>query len=315
MARAYQEPFFKAKEAGFRHFLSNVDTANSFVGAAAGSLELEIEPEELDYLNSFPVYNFMPNAGWEDCFGPFAEWLISDTQTRLSLEKSSKTTSGKDPENGESVDVSTLREVMQLVFLFGSVFEVDGMFEREEPAWSKWRHRDTGDGGCSCAEGPTWPVKDGDVLRLPTENIRNTLIIWLGAYQPQEAIMPAILSDLSTTAVTTPHRYYSILPKRQPNIPYLLSICTTLHCASGRPNSINDHPSAHPPLHLFSFILEKYFGYQFDEIAFDVDITRYSVYEDFIRGGRIFTEKGGWEGMLSTKNSDDVLSYIQRLYN
>jgi hypothetical protein len=84
-----------------------------------------------------------------------------------------------------------------------------------------------------------------------------------------------------------------------------------LWCESGRPNRVNSHPSPHPPLHFFTFILQKYFGYQFDELAFEMD-SPHPIYYNFIRDGSIFTEEGDWGGLLTSAHTEQKLDFEKR---
>lgn len=98
--------------------------------------------------------------------------------------------------------------------------------------------------------------------------------IWLGWYLLGEVVIPANLTELDKTSIIVPNISFA---KKEPDIPNLLDMCSVLHCSSERPNTINGHPGAHPPLHIFTFILGKYFDYQFDELAFEVNVTPHPV--------------------------------------
>ena len=84
-----------------------------------------------------------------------------------------------------------------------------------------------------------------------------------------------------------------------------------LCCRSRRPNTVNGYPSPHPPLHFFTFILRKHFGYQFGELAFDMDIPE-PVYYNFIRHGMIFTDEGEREGLLTSLEPAQTLTSVIR---
>ena len=96
-----------------------------------------------------------------------------------------------------------------------------------------------------------------------------------------------------------------------PFLPIIRYLCDMLWCGSPRPNTVNGHPSPHPPLHFFIFILRKHFGCQFDELAFEMDLPE-PVYYNFIRRGMVFTDEGEWEGMLTSLEPGQLLSKVGR---
>ena len=75
---------------------------------------------------------------------------------------------------------------------------------------------------------------------------------------------------------------------------------------------MNGPPSSHPPLHFFTYLFRKQFGYRFDELAFEMDDVPKRVYDNFIRDERMFTDEGEWEGTLSPLEDEQVLSYVAR---
>lgn len=94
-----------------------------------------------------------------------------------------------------------------------------------------------------------------------------------------------------------------------PQIADPAGMCEALFCLSSRPNCINGKPAPHPPLHFFTFLLRKYFGYRFADDAFDVERNSQTAYEKVIRQGKIFTDEGSWDGLLVPDTVEVETSY------
>ena len=73
------------------------------------------------------------------------------------------------------------------------------------------------------------------------------------------------------------------------------------------------HPSPHPPLHFFTYLLQKYFDYRFDDLSFENGAD--SRYIDFAKDGNIFTKDGKWDGLLKFVSPPPNTSYKPKAWS
>lgn len=265
--------------------------------------EFPMQRDELEILSESPIYNFTPHPDWESCFGPFGDWLVGEIRQRLNVPKS-------DDSQPVEREGEVLKEVLQLLVFYGQLSDMKGSLLGSdiEPVWS--RHRLASNGNCTCQkEREESPDRDyeAEEEKLRAAKTRTVPVVFLGDYVPQVVELSADTSEFGEESCV-----FSLPPRdtELTMLPELMDLCRLMHCMSERPNHVNGHPAPHPPLHLFSFLLRKYFGYQFDELAFEVDAD-HPVYENFIRRGKIFSSEGGWDGLLTSVPPEHVLSYRQ----
>lgn len=352
LSRAYQQPFFESQR-------RPADNGAMFFQRASYLLreqgwhpayvikDLPMNHDELQCLNSSPIYNFVSHPGWDKCFSNFADWLIMEAQDRLQLATTNIAKS--DVVRGNAAQ---LKEVMQLIAMYGLMEDRHGsIIDRRDPYWSRNRNSDGYD--CDCHSAAAWArqaaarskeypltyyVSDSDDL-MDEEELRTV----------RETENPKTTGDNDegdapklTTRTTTTVRFGTFVPRlhkirsgpsfpkyssdiwkivhldedandaNPPDIPDIQDLSHILHCLSGRPNHVIDDddylPLPHPPLHLFSFLLQKYFGYRFDNRAFEVR-GKVSIYETFVQDWSVFTNDGCWDGMLSSTVEKQRMTY------
>ena len=309
LAKFYLDPILNAREVN-AHFLEGLtfQLVTEFDKSKGGLTDFPIERGELDILSKSPIYNFTLHSGWESCFGAFGEWLVEETRQRLNFENSNDSPPSK-------IEGEVLKEILQLLIFYGQLSDMEGSLlgSDMEPIWC--RHRPGPNGRCICKQhSQEYRERDSQMYyreyeakeeKLRAAKTRTVPVIFLGDYFPQDVELSANASEFGQESCV-----FSV-PERDTEItafPELVDLYIITHCMSGRPNHVNSHQAPHPPLHLFTFLLRKYFAYQFDELAFEVN-AEYPVYQDFIRRGKIFSSEGGWDGLLTSVPPEQVLSY------
>lgn len=144
----------------------------------------------------------------------------------------------------------------------------------------------------------------------------------LGSFTPTIRTItsgPIFTKHTSCTRQEIKHLDYTERPN-QPTIPDMEQFLAILHCMSGMPNHIETgipdeyNFAPHPPLHLFTYMLRKYFGYQFADDAFEVKGTVGS-YEAFVSNGRILFQDGGWSALLVSSEVKQNYVYEERKFS
>ena len=310
LAKFYLDPIINEQKTG-RQFLGTL-WSNLIDEGEDDDLKITDFPMdigELDIMNKSPIYNFTLHPDWESCFGPLGEWLVGETRQRLNVPKSD----GSQP---VEIEGEVLKEVLQLLAFYGQLSDMKGnlLGSDVEPFWTRFwcRHRPAPDGKCICKTRAEDSDTDSeaDEEKLRGAKTRTVPVVFLGDYLPQTVELSTDTSEFGEESCM-----FSLTNRDSPvtMLPKLVSLCGLMHCLSGRPNHVNGHPAPHPPLHLFSFLLRKYFEYQFDELAFEL-VEDLSVYENFIRQGKIFSSEGTWDGLLTSAIPEHVLSYIKIIW-
>ena len=153
-------------------------------------------------------------------------------------------------------------------------------------------------------------IDSAAVKDIPQHNLLKPIeltAVLFGQFRPFSGTLTTDDDSLGTASMR-----WEVIPGRPveaPPIPDLLSFAEILHCTSRRPNHINGrYPAPHPPLHFFTYLLQTYFRYQFDEAAFDADESP-SAYEIFTHDGRIWADEGNWDGLLASAEVEQNLTY------
>lgn len=307
LAHAYLQPFFEAEQNGLEGFLGSTisyletdesDDPKDWIS------DMPFMAGEFEYLTQHPVYNFTPHPEWESCFGPVGDWLVGETRARLKKETQLKVKCKGRP---DSVDGQALQEIMQVIVMYGQLSDMRNSILPfgDEPFWV--RHYINENGICMC-QGRRMSNSSIVEYRNPPESecLRTAKVVFFGReFIPATAQVSASFSLLDDGRV-----FYELVENASsaPEIPDIRSVLEIMHCMSARPNRVNGHPAPHPPLHLFTFILRKYFDYQFDDLAFEMN-TSNPVYKNFIENGRIFTEETDLQDMLAPVEAQQELTY------
>ena len=282
LSRDYLEPHFDGKTENALLFLSLLrDLLELRTSGDSDNWirDMPMEQHEVRHFCSYPIYNFWPHPGWEDCFGGFSRWLVTKTQKRLQSELPVSPGSG---DSGHAFDGEVLREIMQLLVMYGQMTDMkDGLLPlNQEPFWI--RHSLNDNDACNCYPDPLIEEEEEDQEPPASlDSYRKVVVIFARAWESRTTYVCATLSE--SEPGDEPDFFYRKI-KRGPTAPEMcdiLDVVEILHCFSERPNRVNRYAAPHPPPHLFTFIFKKYFGYRFDDLAFEVNCFE-PIYRNFI---------------------------------
>lgn len=319
LSHAHYAPFFADPTQAPPNFLSCLTVALKGKGSRDCDEEIREIPrnqEEIDFLiKQFPVYGATPQGGWETCFGNVSEWLLASTRSRLDLDY--------DAQEEENVEFSLsqagaaiLEELLHIIVFFGQCMEVhNGLFDlRQQPFWLQHRRDANGDCICIYTTDNSELHSEEDSKVDATLPMRTIPIMHFGAFEP---VLCSVASDSTQfgkheafkTRTLSRHGQSSRLPRTSA----IQDLLAMLYCQSGQPSLVDGHPLPYPPLQLFSYILKRYFGLQFAEEAFDMDM-HYPIYYKFIQNGYNFTSWGSSMDLLEPleMGQDQQLSYQAR---
>ncbi|KAG4440015.1 hypothetical protein IFR05_004529 [Cadophora sp. M221] len=185
LARVYLAPLFQAREEGGKDaFLARVgfDFYSKYWELSEQIPDSEIgppRPEDIAYIQQFPVYNYdvtdwseigeWRNREYETCFGLLASWIVNDGRKRQQNQP-------QDPEHGDPywvqnpADVGAVRELMLLSVAYDHFH-------------SKFSNI-------------TWTRRGGASTYLKKSGNRTVSIIRFGIFQLEQVTMPPEFEDL-----------------------------------------------------------------------------------------------------------------------
>lgn len=258
--RDYQKPFFAAKEGGHSDFLG--EYSRCLQGERDQDLQGDIESglpiidTEIEFLRNFPVYDFEAYEGSEPTFSPFVDWLLETL--RISSEQSQEFLTRRFMQ----------RQVGRFLFAFTQLCDFMHGNQIFLNQGRKYGYTRTTIGSSG----------------REVHKARTTHVALFGVFQCEEITMPAVVKDAGRTLLRARQIGSEGLP-----LPDISVLLPQLFRKPGRTNQRAGCPAPHPPLQLFSCILQRGFDLRFEDEAFDITYEEQAYYQ-FKQEGDIFNE-------------------------
>lgn len=294
-ARVYMAPLFQAIEEGGRDtFFAQMGGPDCFYASKHWEKNIAVEerdrPEDVAYVRSFPVYNYdvadwsdiglWRNREYEECFGPFASWIVEDGKKRQLSQSADR--QGPMPDWAEAPsDVGAVRELMLLLVAYD---HFNGKFSNNREA-----HR-----------GQLPPY-------LKKRENRTVSIVRFGTFQLEQVTMPAAFEDLGTGHL---HKDYHPALEGTPgeDFPIMFDVWWATMPLLDRMKRIpynDDRENPGPPamLELWHFALRRYLNLGFKRGMFwmpKMPMYERSIWWEEVGRGEIFVSPN-WAPVIKYK--------------
>jgi hypothetical protein len=246
LCRAYNEPFIRAETHGPPGFLSRAKQSLEHTDRTNNSRGLFTD-DDIQYVLSYPVYNFESHKAQDPYFHDFAELFVHES--RLQLQEEGPITNPPRPDPRPAPKLDKLDPLQNIILHKVGMFAV------------------------------SWPLeaflgKDFPANVDRTKPVRKVSVIPLRAFWLTQITMPSTMEPVNPSmeffGVITPYGQYT------------RSLMDLMHESSGQINHYDfGCPSAHPPSQLVQHILRKYLNLRFVDKTFRVAVGESHIPETF----------------------------------